>query len=196
MIHQNDWPEAYQLANMMNFRFPQFTQIPIETVVPNLSKDALHLLKDMLQWNPSKRPTAVQSLKYAYFANVDLSVTPMSEKTVTNVKTAPNMSEYKKSAASHYQSSQSKTMPSYVQPSSPNVDNHSIQQLQMQIGSQMPNGNGPLSSKVSSNSNGTSNVMINAKSAVSMKDQYLARSRYIAGQNTKSGLYKNSGKSC
>lgn len=174
---------------MMNFRFPQFTQIPIETVVPNLSKDALHLLKDMLQWNPAKRPTAVQSLKYAYFANVDLTVpiSALGEKTVTNVKTAPNLSEYstkKSAAASLYQSNASKTMPNYVQPSSPNVDNHSIQQLQMQIGSHMPvNGTSNNSNKHNSNN-------LN-KSAVSMKDQYLSRSRYIAGQ--KSGLYKNSG---
>lgn len=179
---------------MMNFRFPQFTQIPIETVVPNLSKDALHLLKDMLQWNPAKRPTAVQSLKYAYFANVDLTVplSALGEKTVTNVKTAPNLSEYsskKSAAASLYNSNASKTMPNYVQPSSPNVDNHSIQQLQMQIGSHVPGLKGASNNKVNNAQHNNSN---HNKSAVSMKDQYLSRSRYIAGQ--KSGLYKNSGK--
>ena len=163
---------------MMNFRFPQFTQIPIETVVPNLSKDALLLLKDMLQWNPSKRPTATTALKYTYFQNVDLTQ-PVTEKAVANVKTAPNMSEYKKSAASLYQSN-SKTMPSYV--GSPNVNNHSIQQLQLQIGSQVIT-NGTIGGKPSAN-----------KTALSIKDQYLARSRYIAGQNTKGSLYKNSGK--
>src|SRR5690606_9537554 len=67
---QNDWPEAYQLANGMNFRFPQFSHIPVETVVTNLSPEGLQILKDMLQWNPAKRPTAAQSLKYDYFRNV------------------------------------------------------------------------------------------------------------------------------
>lgn len=158
---------------MMNFRFPQFSQIPIETVVPNLSKDALLLLKEMLQWNPAKRPTAAQCMKFAYFQNVDIS-SQITEKLVTNVKTAPNMSEFKKSSSVYH--SNSKTVPSYV--GSPNVDNHSIQQLQLQIGSQvMANGTNKASNKT----------------ALSIKDQYLSRSRYVAGQNTKSSMYKSSG---
>lgn len=173
---KNDWPEAYQLANMMNFRFPQFTRIPIESVIPNLSKDGLILLRDMLLWNPAKRPTAIQSLKYAYFQNVDHTMPQASEKMINNIKTAPNMSEYKMPASVY--KSNSKTVPSYV--SSPNVDNHSITQLQMQIGNQISNGTGTRS-------------LATNKSNVSIKDQYISRSRYIAGQNTKGSTYKNSG---
>lgn len=150
----------------MNFRFPQFSYIPIETVVNNISNEGIQLLKDMLQWNPAKRPTATQSLKYVYFQNVNLTAVPASEK-VTNIKTAPTLSEHKKSTSVY--KSNTKTMPGYI--GSPNVDNHSIQQLQLQIGSNgLNNGAGD-------------------KSGFSMKDQYLSRSRYIAGQNTKP-LYK------
>lgn len=170
-----DWPEAYQLANGMNFRFPQFTSIPLETVVTNVSLEGLALLRDMLQWSPEKRPTAAQSLKSAYFANVSLPMAS-ADKTMASIKTAPNISELKKSTiTSNVYKSSSKTMPGYI--GSPNVDNHSIQQLQSQIGNQ-------------NKTNGTSGTL-NTK-GMSIKEQYLTRSRYIAGQsiNANSG-FKN-----
>lgn len=141
-----------------------------------MSNEGVQLLKDMLQWNPAKRPSAAQSLKYNYFQNVDLTIQQIPEK-VVNIKTAPSLSEYKKSTTMY--KSNIKTVPSYM--GSPNVDNHSIQQLQMQIGNHH-----------NVNSNGKSSSDIN-KTAFSMKDQYLSRSRYIAGQNTKNSIYKTSG---
>ncbi|KDR15056.1 hypothetical protein L798_11131, partial [Zootermopsis nevadensis] len=64
---KRDWPEGYHLASAMNFKFPQFSPTPLSSVIPNASKDAILLIEDMLRWNPSKRPTAQQSLRYPYF---------------------------------------------------------------------------------------------------------------------------------
>ncbi|KAM4706386.1 serine/threonine-protein kinase MAK [Rhinophrynus dorsalis] len=64
---KNDWPEGYQLASSMNFRFPQCVPINLKTLIPNASEDALTLMRDMLQWDPKKRPTASQALRYPYF---------------------------------------------------------------------------------------------------------------------------------
>lgn len=55
-----DWPEGYQLASAMNFRFPQCVPTHLKTLIPNASNDAIALMKDLLQWDPKKRPTAVQ----------------------------------------------------------------------------------------------------------------------------------------
>lgn len=44
----------------MNFRFPQCVPTPLKTLVPNASREAISLMKDLLQWDPKKRPTAVQ----------------------------------------------------------------------------------------------------------------------------------------
>jgi len=33
-------------------------------LIPNASQEAVILMEDMLQWNPVKRPTAQQSLRY------------------------------------------------------------------------------------------------------------------------------------
>ncbi|XP_046733445.1 uncharacterized protein LOC124403749 [Silurus meridionalis] len=64
---QADWLEGHQLAAAMNFRFPQCVSTPLKTLIPNASNEALTLMKDLLYWDPKKRPTAVQALRYPYF---------------------------------------------------------------------------------------------------------------------------------
>ncbi|XP_058792736.1 serine/threonine-protein kinase MAK-like isoform X2 [Phymastichus coffea] len=64
---KEDWPEGHQLAAAMNFRFPNFTKTSLGILIPNASQDAVLLMEDMLQWNPMKRPTAQQALRYPYF---------------------------------------------------------------------------------------------------------------------------------
>ncbi|XP_028814287.1 serine/threonine-protein kinase MAK isoform X3 [Denticeps clupeoides] len=66
-VKKSDWPEGYQLASAMSFRFPQCVPTPLKTLIPNASNEAIALMKDLLQWDPKKRPTAVQALRYPYF---------------------------------------------------------------------------------------------------------------------------------
>uniref|UniRef100_A0A915Q5I5 non-specific serine/threonine protein kinase n=1 Tax=Setaria digitata TaxID=48799 RepID=A0A915Q5I5_9BILA len=65
--NKEDWPEGYQLAIAMNFKFQQCVPIPFGTVVNTVGDDGLKLMTDMMLWNPEKRPTALSSLKYKYF---------------------------------------------------------------------------------------------------------------------------------
>ncbi|XP_004940534.2 serine/threonine-protein kinase ICK isoform X1 [Gallus gallus] len=64
---KNDWPEGYQLSSSMNFRWPQCVPNNLKTLIPNASSEAVQLMRDMLQWDPKKRPTASQALRYPYF---------------------------------------------------------------------------------------------------------------------------------
>lgn len=66
-VKKPDWPEGYHLASAMNFRFPQCVPTHLKTLIPNASSEAITLMKDMLQWDPKRRPTAVQALRYPYF---------------------------------------------------------------------------------------------------------------------------------
>ncbi|KAF5901165.1 serine/threonine-protein kinase MAK isoform X1 [Clarias magur] len=66
-VKKTDWLEGHQLAASMNFRFPQCVPTPLKTLIPNASTEALTLMKDLLHWDPKKRPTAVQALRYPYF---------------------------------------------------------------------------------------------------------------------------------
>lgn len=64
---KEEWDEGYKLAAAMNFRWPQCVANNLRTLIPNASQEALHLMKDMMLWNPQKRPSASQSLRYQYF---------------------------------------------------------------------------------------------------------------------------------
>ncbi|XP_078129516.1 serine/threonine-protein kinase ICK-like isoform X2 [Sander vitreus] len=64
---KNDWPEAYHLASAMNFRWPQCVPSNLKTLIPNASPEAIHLMTDLLQWDPKKRPASAQALRYSYF---------------------------------------------------------------------------------------------------------------------------------
>nr|XP_020035686.1 serine/threonine-protein kinase ICK isoform X2 [Castor canadensis] len=64
---KTDWPEGYQLSNAMHFHWPQCVPNNLKTLIPNASSEAIQLLRDLLQWDPKKRPTASQALRYPYF---------------------------------------------------------------------------------------------------------------------------------
>jgi len=64
---KEDWPEGYQLAAAMNFKFPKMVATPLKQLIPNASPEGIQIIEDMLAWDPKKRPTASQALKYPYF---------------------------------------------------------------------------------------------------------------------------------
>lgn len=64
---KNDWPEGFQLASAMNFRWPQCVPSNLRTLIPNASTEAIHLMRDLLLWDPKKRPSSGQALRYSYF---------------------------------------------------------------------------------------------------------------------------------
>ncbi|KAL1396474.1 hypothetical protein pipiens_002683 [Culex pipiens pipiens] len=65
-----DWPDGHKLASSIQFRFPECPKIPLESLVTRAGTSAIQLLEDSLQWDPEKRPTAQQSLKYPYFSSM------------------------------------------------------------------------------------------------------------------------------
>ncbi|CAL1536414.1 unnamed protein product [Lymnaea stagnalis] len=91
---KEDWNEGYQLAAAMNFRFSQCVPVPLKQVIPNASNDGLQVLKDMLMWNPQKRPSAPQSLRYGFFqVGTDLMRPPPVSKTPVNLPSQASPSQ-------------------------------------------------------------------------------------------------------
>lgn len=66
-LKKADWPEGYDLAASMNFRFPKCVPTSLRSLIPNASEEAVTLMRDMLQWDPEKRPSAAQALRHPYF---------------------------------------------------------------------------------------------------------------------------------
>ncbi|MCP9263469.1 Serine/threonine-protein kinase MAK [Dirofilaria immitis] len=64
--NKEDWPEGYQLAVAMNFKFQQCVPIPFATIVNSIGDDGLKLMTDMMMWNPENGLVHL-SLKYRYF---------------------------------------------------------------------------------------------------------------------------------
>ncbi|XP_061739742.1 serine/threonine-protein kinase MAK-like [Nerophis ophidion] len=66
-LKKAEWSEGYTLATRINFRFPKCVPTSLSSLIPNASEEAITLMKDMLQWDPKKRPSAAQALRYPYF---------------------------------------------------------------------------------------------------------------------------------
>jgi len=64
---QNTWPEGLKLAASMHFKFPQFQQTPLSSLIPSASPEAIDVISAMIRWDPAKRPTAVQALQMPFF---------------------------------------------------------------------------------------------------------------------------------
>ncbi|KAF6770723.1 hypothetical protein AHF37_10885 [Paragonimus kellicotti] len=56
--NKGDWPEGYQLAAAMNFRFPQCAPSCLQSLIPNAGPEGIQLISDLIAWNPKRRPTA------------------------------------------------------------------------------------------------------------------------------------------
>uniref|UniRef100_A0A182PTL2 non-specific serine/threonine protein kinase n=1 Tax=Anopheles epiroticus TaxID=199890 RepID=A0A182PTL2_9DIPT len=84
---KSDWPDGHKLAATIQFRFPECPKIPLATLVTRASTSGIQLLEDLLLWEPEKRPTAQQSMKYPYFSSVK---TRSSANIAANVLTQHN----------------------------------------------------------------------------------------------------------
>ena len=50
-----------------NFSLSFQVATPLKQLIPNASPEGIQLMQDMLQWDPKKRPSCSQALKYPYF---------------------------------------------------------------------------------------------------------------------------------
>ncbi|XP_041483761.1 serine/threonine-protein kinase dyf-5-like [Lytechinus variegatus] len=112
---KEEWVEGYRLASQMNFKFPQCVAMPLKTIIPNASPEALQLIRDMLAWDPQKRPTAAQCLKYKYFqvgvgelgAKVQPSTRQQQQPNQLPQREAPNQSSAKRRVVAEQKPAQS-----------------------------------------------------------------------------------------
>eukprot|EP01017_Pseudomicrothorax_dubius_P044281 TRINITY_DN7470_c0_g3_i1.p1 TRINITY_DN7470_c0_g3~~TRINITY_DN7470_c0_g3_i1.p1 ORF type:complete len:380 (+),score=50.95 TRINITY_DN7470_c0_g3_i1:58-1197(+) len=62
-----EWPEGYELARQMGFKFPKQNAVPLKSVVKNASEEAIDLIYGMLRYSPKMRLTALQALQHPFF---------------------------------------------------------------------------------------------------------------------------------
>ncbi|KAI9542766.1 hypothetical protein NQZ68_016069 [Dissostichus eleginoides] len=150
-VKKTDWSEGYQLASAMNFRFPQCVPTHLKTLIPNASNEAIILMRDLLQWDPKKRPTAVQSLRYPYFqVGQILGPRPQSQE-IKKVQARPPVSESK--ADTQQSSSDSKASTSSSKNQQPH-HHHPLQQIPLPQTESKAGGHAKAASQGSENSVG------------------------------------------
>ncbi|CAL8369532.1 unnamed protein product [Boreogadus saida] len=66
-LKKSDWPEGFNLATSLNFCLPKCVSTSLRCLVPNACHEGITLMKNMLQWDPCKRPSASQALRLPYF---------------------------------------------------------------------------------------------------------------------------------
>ncbi|KZS04522.1 DNA damage-binding protein 1 [Daphnia magna] len=75
---ESQWPDGYQLATKMHFKFPQFNNSSLNQLLVQASPEAVKLVNLLLQWNPARRPSAQQALNHSFFTRTSHNSSAMS----------------------------------------------------------------------------------------------------------------------
>eukprot|EP00262_Sarcandra_glabra_P003058 TRINITY_DN1350_c0_g1_i1.p1 TRINITY_DN1350_c0_g1~~TRINITY_DN1350_c0_g1_i1.p1 ORF type:complete len:454 (-),score=69.30 TRINITY_DN1350_c0_g1_i1:192-1553(-) len=87
---QNSWAEGLQLANAINFQFPQLPSVYLSVLMPSASEDAISLISTLCSWDPSRRPTAAEALQHPFFQTC-FYVPPSLRSRTTAPRTPPSV---------------------------------------------------------------------------------------------------------
>ena len=64
------WSEGHRLASQIGFNFPHYQPISLNNIFNNASPEAIYLIGQMLSFDPSKRPTALQILQHSFLTGM------------------------------------------------------------------------------------------------------------------------------
>jgi len=65
--NMSTWPDGMKYASHRRVQFPDYPKTPMEKLMPHASVNANELMDNMMQWDPSRRPTCSKLLKHSYF---------------------------------------------------------------------------------------------------------------------------------
>ncbi|KAG2261940.1 hypothetical protein Bca52824_069019 [Brassica carinata] len=64
---EHTWLEGLNLASVINYQFPQLPGVPLSSLMPSASAEAVNLVERLCSWDPSNRPTAAEALQHPFF---------------------------------------------------------------------------------------------------------------------------------
>ncbi|CAA7406496.1 unnamed protein product [Spirodela intermedia] len=63
----DSWGKGFELASAIKYQFPQLPGVPLPSLIPSASEDAISLISLLCSWDPCKRPTATAALEHPFF---------------------------------------------------------------------------------------------------------------------------------
>lgn len=178
----------------MNFKFPQFTAIALESIVTNACSEGVILLTELLFWNPNNRPTTASALRHSYFRNfgtgTKIGGQANGSAVRANLRPSQTQPEDRATQKLHHQQKQEQYK------NSSNLKDLVDGPPKQVIGKSISTGNFTYAanlkddrrnSDLDSSEKGQrsdSRVSANSISRNSIKDQYSSRSKFITGQST------------
>ncbi|KAJ4901578.1 Protein kinase superfamily protein [Raphanus sativus] len=64
---EQTWLEGLNLASVINYQFPRLSGVPLSSLMPYASAEAVNLVERLCSWDPSNRPTAAEALQHPFF---------------------------------------------------------------------------------------------------------------------------------
>ncbi|KAJ0262726.1 Protein kinase superfamily protein [Hirschfeldia incana] len=64
---EHSWLEGLNLASVINYQFPQLPGVPLSSLMPYASSEAVDLVQRLCSWDPSNRATAAEALQHPFF---------------------------------------------------------------------------------------------------------------------------------
>ncbi|KAK4490842.1 hypothetical protein RD792_001557 [Penstemon davidsonii] len=83
------WPDGLELANAINYQFPQVAGARLSVLIPGVSEDAINLITSLCSWDPCKRPTASEALQHPFFQSCIYVPPALRSKPATYARTPP-----------------------------------------------------------------------------------------------------------
>ncbi|KAI3703585.1 hypothetical protein L1987_73775 [Smallanthus sonchifolius] len=87
---ESSWAEGLELANAINYLFPELGGVNLSALIPSASKEAVNLIASLCSWDPCKRPTASEALQHPFFQSCYYIPPSLRPKSTTVARTPPS----------------------------------------------------------------------------------------------------------
>jgi protein kinase len=115
---QAEWAEGIELAQAINYQFPQLAGVHLSALIPSAGKDAINLITSLCSWDPCKRPAASEVLQHPFFQSCFYVPPSLRPKSAAVARTPPPVSRVSQDVGRKYSAGNNNSKPTTITTSS------------------------------------------------------------------------------